>query len=88
MLVENMDGILINHVAVSAYTSRLGIGNDGAIHFAPGAYFASYGDAQSSIYVLHNTSTANNPVDLRQAVDARFVVNEELVPTFLFRFLL
>jgi len=41
----------------SAFTSRMGIANDGAIHFGPGTAFASYGDAQSSIYVLRGTSS-------------------------------
>ncbi|MDH7503842.1 MAG: hypothetical protein QHJ82_14180, partial [Verrucomicrobiota bacterium] len=55
----------------SAFTSRLAIENNGAIHFGAGNAFASYGDAQSSIYVLRGTSSGPVYGELFQSANQR-----------------
>lgn len=48
----------------TAFTSRLAIANNGAIHIGAGNAFANYGDARSSIYVLRGTSSGANYAEL------------------------
>jgi len=48
----------------TAFTSRLAIANNGAIHIGAGNAFASYGDARSSIYVLRGTSSGASYTEL------------------------
>lgn len=48
----------------TAFTSRLAIANNGAIHIGAGNAFATYGDARSSIYVLRGTSSGASYAEL------------------------
>lgn len=48
----------------TAFTSRLAIANNGAIHIGAGNAFSVYGDARSSIYVLRGTSTGTSYSEL------------------------
>jgi len=48
----------------TAFTSRLAIANNGAIHIGAGNAFTTYGDARSSIYVLRGTSSGASYTEL------------------------
>jgi hypothetical protein len=67
---------------LSAFTSRMSVENNGAIHFGAGTSFASYGDAQSSIYVLRGTSSGTGYTELLGAAGQRLVLPSNSMWTF------
>lgn len=58
----------------SAFTSRLAIANNGAIHVGAGNAFASYGDARSSMYVLRGNSSGASYGELLQSGSQRVAI--------------
>lgn len=67
----------------TAFTSRLAIANNGAIHIGAGNAFATYGDARSSIYVLRGTSSGASYAELFLPGNQR--MNVPLNSTWTFR---